>query len=173
MAWQHWFTCLDRPYWIRLCNYRLWSRGDNTFDSVCQPVRLGLWDLRCAPPRGHRTMLCTTDLRLCTTDLCCAPWCRRGTYVREKWGLARHFSFLVVHNVALYWLGGAKHIVHHQSVHRYRTTLWTLICMFIRLINIVEMGLVYVYSPIVVCIKSVVYLSTFFHWCFCVYKSTD
>ncbi len=34
--------------------------------SVC----LGLWDLRCAPPRGYMTMLCTTDLH----------WaCTRGT----------------------------------------------------------------------------------------------
>ncbi len=40
------------------CANARWHR----FPSVC----LGLWGLRCAPPRGYRTMLCTTDLR-------CAP----------------------------------------------------------------------------------------------------
>ncbi len=33
------------------------------FLSVCPSVRLGLWDLHCAPTLGYRTTLCTTDLR--------------------------------------------------------------------------------------------------------------
>ena len=30
---------------------------------------------------------------LCTTELHCAPWCTRGTYVREKWG--SHPTFFI------------------------------------------------------------------------------
>ena len=79
---------------------------------LCLSVRLGLWELHCAPPQQYRTTLCTTDLH-------CAPWCKRGTYssifvVDNE--LANQGSqcssvpmyTLVVHNVALCWLGGAQ-----------------------------------------------------------------
>ena len=72
-------------------------------------------------------MLCTTiwvpdynvhhRCPLCTTNLHCGPWCTRGTYVREKWGLPPTFFVfwwgtrnmqktdmqIKVHNVVLYF----------------------------------------------------------------------
>ncbi len=65
---------------------------------VCVRVFLGLWDLRCAPPSEYRNMLCTINLR-------CAPWCTKGTYVRQMWRLPPTF---VVDNVTLYRLSGAQ-----------------------------------------------------------------
>ena len=56
-------------------------------------VRVGLWELRCAPPRGYQTMYppstCVVHHR--------AAWCTMGTYVCEKWGSPRIFSFLMGH----------------------------------------------------------------------------
>ena len=50
------------------------------FLSVCPSVGLSLWELRCAPPQGYRTTLCTND------PCCAPPTCvvHHGTYVDNE-----------------------------------------------------------------------------------------
>ena len=70
----------------------------------------------CAPPRGYRTTLRTTDLH-------CAPLCTRGAYVRG--GRPRHpYILFIIHiHVVFLWLTTDMQIKVHNGI-LYRHTHW-------------------------------------------------
>ncbi len=84
------------------------SRGKQFGPSVC----LDLWELLCAPPHGYRTMLCISDL--CSAPPTCLV--HHGTPDIFIFCSSVPKYTLAVHNISLYWLGGAR--------VRYQLRLW-------------------------------------------------
>ena len=74
-------------------NSIVYSQSSNALLSVCLSVCLGLWDLRCAPPREYRSTLCTIDLR-CAPPTCVVYHGAQGEPMSiRSGGHPRHFSF--------------------------------------------------------------------------------
>ena len=88
-------------------NYYLWlwwhTKDANTFGSICLSIHLGLWERRCAPPQWYRTILCTTPM---AQDYIVHHWPALCTMVHNGDVCPQEVG--VVHNVALYWLGGPQ-----------------------------------------------------------------
>ena len=86
-----------------VCMEKVWKSS-----FVCLSECMGLRELCCSPPRGYRTTFCTTNLH-CAPSSCIVHHGAQGAPMSvSSEGRPRQTFTLVVHNVALFWLGGAQ-----------------------------------------------------------------
>ena len=82
---------------IRWCTRHVCMFVIKFFWMACLSVCLSVTRQKLLDNMHHQPTNPTNQPVLCTTDLHCAPWCTRGTYVHQKWGSPSTFLIFLAH----------------------------------------------------------------------------